>query len=67
MKRDVSVSYWQIKHIRNALERDFKSVNSEETFWNYQRNILGPQLFSDSSLPDIIKYAQHFLNSIKDE
>ena len=55
MKRDVLVNYWQVKHIRTVLEKDFKLVNSEEAFWNYQANILGPQIFSDSSLRDIIK------------
>jgi len=44
-----------VKHIRNVLEKDFANVNSEESFWNYMSNVLGPQLFSDMSLVDVIK------------
>lgn len=42
LKRDVQVNYWQVKHIRNVLERDLWAVNSEETFWSYLNQILGP-------------------------
>lgn len=51
----MQVNYWQVKHIRNVLEKDFANVNSEEAFWNYMSNVLGPQLFSDMSLADVIK------------